>query len=74
MARITEKTILSAAIKASPSAVKGLNAYGMGCQSCGGVAHETVAWAAMVHGVDLAALLKKMNAHAQREGETGEMK
>ena len=58
---ITENTLIMEAVEANPNAPEILLSYGMHCLGCA-IAHgETIAEAAMVHGIDLEQLLADLN-------------
>lgn len=58
---ITENTLIMEAVEANPNAPEILLSYGMHCLGCA-IAHgETIAEAAMVHGIDVNKLLEDLN-------------
>ena len=58
---ITEDTLIMDAVEANPNAPEILLGYGMHCLGCA-IAHgETIAEAAMVHGIDVNDLLRDLN-------------
>ena len=58
---ITEDTLIMDAVEANPNAPEILLGYGMHCLGCA-IAHgETIAEAAMVHGIDVNDLLRDIN-------------
>lgn len=58
---ITENTLIMEAVEANPNAPEILLGYGMHCLGCA-IAHgETIAEAAMVHGIDVNDLLRDLN-------------
>ena len=60
--KITKDTLIMEAVELNPNAPEILLSYGMHCLGCA-IAHgETIAEAAMVHGIDLEELLSKLNA------------
>lgn len=58
---ITENTLIMEAVELNPNAPEILLGYGMHCLGCA-IAHgETIAEAAMVHGIDVNDLLRDLN-------------
>ena len=59
--KITKDTLIMEAVELNENAPEILLSYGMHCLGCA-IAHgETIAEAAMVHGIDLEELLDKLN-------------
>ncbi|MBR3804731.1 MAG: DUF1858 domain-containing protein [Clostridia bacterium] len=59
--KITKDTLIMEAVELNENAPEILLSYGMHCLGCA-IAHgETIAEAAMVHGIDLEELLEKLN-------------
>ena len=59
--KITKDTLIMEAVELNPNAPEILLSYGMHCLGCA-IAHgETIAEAAMVHGIDLDELLEQLN-------------
>ncbi len=59
---ITKDTTIGDILEIKPSAIPVLMEIGMHCIGCPASAGETVAEAAMVHGVDADLLIERMNA------------
>ena len=59
--KITEEMTLAEVLNYKKDAYETLMGFGMFCFSCPAAQMETVAEAAMVHGIDLELLLKKLN-------------
>ncbi len=58
---ISESTLIMEAVELNPNAPEILMGYGMHCLGCA-IAHgETIAEAAMVHGIDVKELLEALN-------------
>ncbi len=62
MVRITKDTTLHKAIKANPRAAEVFDSYAMGCKSCSAGKTESVEWGAIMHGVEVGELLRKLNS------------
>ncbi|QKF07338.1 hydroxylamine reductase [Berryella wangjianweii] len=60
--RFTASMLVGEVIKADPRAVKVLEEAGMGCMGCPASQSESLADAALVHGLDVNEILKKLNA------------
>ena len=59
--KITKDTLIMEAVELNPKAPEILLSYGMHCLGCA-IAHgETIAEAAMVHGIDVEELLAELN-------------
>ncbi len=59
--KITKDTLIMEAVELNPNAPEILLSYGMHCLGCA-IAHgETIAEAAMVHGIDVEELLAALN-------------
>ena len=61
MADITKDTTIGEALRANPDIAPVLMEIGMHCLGCPSAQGETLAEAAMVHGVDVDELVKKLN-------------
>lgn len=59
---ITKDMLIGEIIRKKPEAIEILMRFGMGCVGCPSSQMESLEEAAMVHGVDLAQLLKALNA------------
>lgn len=62
MAEITKDTTIGDILRIKPEAAPVLLEIGMHCLGCPSAQGETLEEAAMVHGIDINALLAKMNA------------
>lgn len=62
MAEITKDTTIGDILRIKPSAAPALMEIGMHCLGCPSAQGETIEEAAMVHGVDVDALIERMNA------------
>ena len=62
MAKITKDTILGDIVDMAPDTAPFFLSIGMHCLGCPSSRGETVEQACMVHGVDVEALLDKLNA------------
>ena len=62
MAQITKDTIIGDILDIAPETAPIFLSIGMHCLGCPSSRGETVEQACMVHGVDCAALLEKVNA------------
>ena len=61
MAKITADTLIADCLQINPNAPEILLSFGMHCLGCA-IAHgETIAEAAMVHGIDVEELLAALN-------------
>ncbi|WP_026478832.1 DUF1858 domain-containing protein [Alkaliphilus transvaalensis] len=58
---ITRNTLISEILRANPNAASILMSFGMGCLGCPSSQMETLEQAAMVHGIDVDAILDKLN-------------
>ncbi|HLR21445.1 MAG TPA: DUF1858 domain-containing protein [Tissierellaceae bacterium] len=58
---ITKDMIIGEIIRKKPEAIEILMQYGMGCIGCPASQMETLAEAAMVHGLELETLLNALN-------------
>ena len=63
MAKITKDTIVGDILDLAPEAAPLFLEIGMHCLGCPSARGETVEMACAVHGVDMDALLAKINAH-----------
>jgi hybrid cluster-associated redox disulfide protein len=59
--KITEDMTIVEAIRINPEAVKVFLSHGMHCLGCKSAEGETIAEAAMVHGIDLEKMLEELN-------------
>ncbi|MDD6159981.1 MAG: DUF1858 domain-containing protein [Oscillospiraceae bacterium] len=62
MAKITKDTIIGDILDIAPQTAPAFLAIGMHCLGCPSSRGETVEQACMVHGVDVTALLEKLNS------------
>ena len=62
MAEITKETIIAEILNINPAAAEILFAAGMHCVGCPSARNETLAQAAMVHGLDADELLTKIQS------------
>lgn len=62
MAEITKDTMIGDLLRIKPEAAPCLLEIGMHCLGCPSSQMETLEEAAMVHGVDINALLERMNS------------
>lgn len=62
MAQITKEMTIGEILRANPDCVPVLLDAGMHCLGCPASQGESLAEAAMVHGIDADALLEKLNA------------
>ena len=60
--KITKDMTIGEVVRANPDSVEVLMGFGMGCVGCPSAQAETLEEAAMVHGLDLEALMAKLNA------------
>lgn len=58
---ITKDTVIGELIRNKPEAVETLMSFGMGCVGCPSSQMESLEQAALVHGLDLEALLIALN-------------
>ena len=63
MVNITKDTIIGDILDIAPQTAPIFLSIGMHCLGCPSSRNETVAEACMVHGVDVDALLEKLNAN-----------
>ena len=59
---IKKDMLIGELIRKKPEAIEILLRFGMGCVGCPSAQAETLEEAAMVHGLDLEALMAKLNA------------
>jgi len=59
---ITKEMTIGEVVRQKPESVEVLMGFGMGCVGCPSAQAETLEEAAMVHGLDLEALMAKLNA------------
>ena len=59
---ITKEMTIGEVVRQKPESVEVLMGFGMGCVGCPSAQAETLEEAAMVHGLDLDALMAKLNA------------
>lgn len=59
---ITKDTLIGELVRQKPEAAGTLMQFGMGCVGCPSAQMETLAEAAVVHGLDLDELLKALNS------------
>lgn len=59
---ITKEMTIGEVVRQKPESVEVLMGFGMGCVGCPSAQAETIEEAAMVHGLDLEALMAKLNA------------
>jgi hybrid cluster-associated redox disulfide protein len=59
---ITKDMTIAEALRAKPAAAKVFMSHGMHCLGCATAAGETIAQAAVVHGIDLDGLLTQLNS------------
>ena len=62
MAEITKDTIIADILKIAPETLPLFQGVGMNCLGCAMAKSETLAQACASHGVDVDALLEKLNA------------
>lgn len=58
---ITKSTLIGELLRAHPEKANTLMSFGMGCVGCPSAQMESLEEAAMVHGMDLTALLDALN-------------
>ena len=63
MATITKDTIIGDILDIAPETAPVFLSIGMHCLGCPSARGETLEQACMVHGVDCAAMVEKINAH-----------
>ena len=61
MAKITKDTLIMDCLKINPNSAEILQSVGMHCLGCPSSQMETIAEAAMVHGIEPDALVDKIN-------------
>ena len=59
---ITKDMTIGEVVRQKPESVEVLMGFGMGCVGCPSAQAETLEEAAMVHGLNLDALMEKLNA------------
>lgn len=59
---ITKNTLIGDIVRNKPEAIETLMRFGMGCVGCPASQMESLEEAAAVHGLDLDALVKALNA------------
>lgn len=59
---ITKETLIGDIVRNKPEAIETLMRFGMGCVGCPASQMESLEEAAAVHGLDLDALVKALNA------------
>ncbi|MBZ9689735.1 DUF1858 domain-containing protein [Clostridium estertheticum] len=59
---LTKDMTIGEVVRQKPESVEVLMGFGMGCVGCPSAQAETLEEAAMVHGLDLEALMAKLNA------------
>ncbi len=59
---ITKDHVIGDLIQERPEVIETLMSFGMGCVGCPASQMETIGEAAIVHGLDLEALLEALNA------------
>jgi len=59
---ITKEMTIGEVVRQKPESVEVLMGFGMGCVGCPSAQAETLEEAAMVHGLDLEALMTKLNS------------
>ena len=60
--KITKDMTIGEVVRQNPESVEILMGFGMGCVGCPSAQAETLEEAAMVHGLDIEALMTKLNA------------
>jgi len=60
--KITKDMTIGEVVRQNPESVEVLMSFGMGCVGCPSAQAETLEEAAMVHGLNLEALMDKLNA------------
>lgn len=63
MTQVTKDTIIGDVLDADPSTASYFLQIGMHCLGCPASRGETIEQACAVHGVDMNALIEKINAH-----------
>ena len=59
---ITKEMSIEEALQAHPKAIEVFSKYNMGCFSCMGATAESIESGALMHGIDLDALMADLNA------------
>ncbi|MCW3490768.1 DUF1858 domain-containing protein [Dethiobacter alkaliphilus] len=59
--KVTKEMTIAEVLRQKPSTAQVLMRHGMHCLGCATAAGETIAQAAVVHGIDLDTLLKELN-------------
>jgi len=59
---LTKDMTIGEVVRQKPESVEVLMGFGMGCVGCPSAQAETLEEAAMVHGIDLEALMAKLNS------------
>lgn len=62
---ITKEMFISDIVKEHPNTAMVFMEYGMGCLGCSAARHETIEQGAMVHGIDIDALVQALNEAAK---------
>ncbi len=62
MEKIGPETPICKVLECCPNASQIFEAYGLACETCMGASVETIEEGAIMHGVDLEALLAELNA------------
>ncbi|MGH4137518.1 DUF1858 domain-containing protein [Clostridium sp.] len=60
--KITKDMTIGEVVRSNPDSVEILMNFGMGCVGCPSAQAETIEEAAMVHGLDVEALMTALNA------------
>jgi hybrid cluster-associated redox disulfide protein len=63
--RINGKTSIAEAINICPDAADVFEKHGMGCYACMAASSETIEEGALMHGVDVQAILAELNARCE---------
>lgn len=58
---ITKDMFISDIVKENPATAMIFMEYGMGCLGCSAARHETIEQGAIVHGIDVDALVEALN-------------
>ncbi|WZL73104.1 DUF1858 domain-containing protein [Clostridiaceae bacterium 35-E11] len=69
MAKITKDMIIADVLRMDRETASIFMSHGLHCLGCPASSMESIADAAMVHGLDVEALLKDLNAYFERKGE-----
>jgi hybrid cluster-associated redox disulfide protein len=64
MTKVTKDMTIGEVLKINPAYGETLMSFGMGCIGCPASLAETVEEAAMVHGIDVNALIETLNSEA----------